>query len=171
MAQMQVNATGGKHNPSFYCNEGAFTYNAEVETIEGKKVGGAFAAPMKKGMTVQIDTDSDMTVEPFSAGIAIGTLSSTPKGDLPRANKAEHAYLMRLANVELDPDIELDWVKLADTHAAVAPGTYLAHSTNKDEYVVEEDTTTNVIALQTRALNETGYVLVIKRGASQNAAD
>lgn len=170
MAIMYKNSTGGKPNPTFKCNEGAFTRNNEMETILGQSQGGSFASPMKKGMSVQIDTGEDVCVAPLSTGIPIGTLGSKPEGELPSASAAEHAYEKRIAPVDIDG--ELDWIQLKDTHAAVAPGTYLAlDRSDASVYVVEEDTTTNVIALQTRAENETGYVLAFCKGPSQRAAD
>jgi hypothetical protein len=168
MAIRSVNATGGKPNPTFSLNEGTFTVNNEMLTNEGNKTGGSFASMIKKGMEVEIDTTYDTTVKPYSSGISIGIVG-IPEGELPKATLSVPNYVMRIASVDVDG--ELDWIKMADTHVAVTPGLYLANAAAADEYVVEEDTTTNIIALQGRAENETGYILVLRRGKAQKALD
>lgn len=168
MAIRSVNATGGKPNPTFYLNEGTFTVNTAMLTNEGTKTGGAFAGMVSEGMEVEIDTTYDVTVKPYSSGINIGIVGK-PEGELPKATLSVPNYVMRIAAVDIDG--ELDWIKMADTHAAVTPGLYLANATTADEYVVEEDTTTNIIALQSRAQNETGYILVLRRDKAQKAQD
>lgn len=170
MQSMTQSATDESAGVTFYVNEGAFTRNEEMDTDEGLKRGGAFATPGKKGMEMQICTSKDRCVEPLSTGIPIGRLMARPKGNLPRADAAEFAYPMRKEKLQIYG--ELDWIQLVDTHAEVTPGTYLAvDRTDPSKYVIEEDSATDIIALETRAVNETGNILVLRKGAAQRAAD
>lgn len=170
MQSTTQSATNESQGVTFFVNEGAFTRNEEMDTDEGLKRGGAFAKPGRKGMEMQICTSKDRCIEPLSTGIPIGRLMARPKGNLPRANAAEFAYPMRKEKIEVYG--ELDWIQLADVHGQVTPGTYLAvDRSDPSLYVIEEDTTTNMIALETRAENETGNILVFRRGPVQRAAD
>lgn len=168
MISQSMNITGNAPQVTFYVNEGAFTRNNEMDTDEGLKRGGSFASPGKKGMEMQICTSKDRCVEPLSTGIPIGRLMGRPKGNLPKADAAEFAYPMRKEKLELYG--ELDWVQLVDTHAEVTPGTYLAiDRTDPSKYVIEEDGATNIVALETRAQNETGNILVFRKGSGAPA--
>lgn len=172
MISQSMNVAGNTPQITFYVNEGAFTRNDEIDTDEGLKRGGSFAKPGKKGMEMQVCTSKDRCVEPLSTGIPIGRLMGRPKGNLPKADAAEFAYPMRKEKLEVYG--ELDWVQLVDVHAAVTPGTYLAvDRTDPSRYVIEEDAATNIVALESRAQNETGNILVFRKGggAPSRAAD
>lgn len=157
-----VNATSDKNNPTFYLNRGDFTFDPEMETIEGIKKGGEFEVKkMPKGMVVEIDPEHDMTVKPYSNGIPIGTLGTGPQGDIPRMDKAEGEYEMQTAPVDIDGSI--DWVQLEDTHSLVKPGTYLAIDDDPNKFAVSTNES-DVIALEKRIENETGFLYVYRRG-------
>lgn len=164
-----VNATSDKNNPTFYVNRGAFTFDEEKETIEGIKKGGDFDVPiskLKKGTVVEIDTKHDMTVKPFDEGIPIGTLGARPEGDIPRSNKAEGEYEMQVSPVDIDGNI--DFIQLEDEHPLVKPGTYLGIDEDPTKYTVSSSET-DVIALETRIENETGFLYVYRRGQTSKA--
>ena len=156
-----TNATGRMPSITFYLNEGNFTRNENMDTDEGWKRGGAFASQAQKGMDMQISTSADRTVEPFSSGILIGRLRTRPHGTLPKVTVAAGAYTPRKGTLDLYG--EIDWIQIDDTHAAITPGTYLeADGSNPGRYKIKA-TATNVIALESRAINETGYLLVYKK--------
>ncbi|KZX16640.1 hypothetical protein MBCUT_06780 [Methanobrevibacter cuticularis] len=157
-----VNATSNKNNPTFYLNRGDFEFKPRVETVEGIKKGGVFEVEeMPKGMVVEIDPNNDMAVKPFKNGIPIGTLGTEPQGDIPREDRAAGEYEMQIAPVDIDG--EIDWVQLEDTHALVKPGTYLAIDNDPTKYAIKSSAT-DVIALETRIENETGFLYVYRRG-------
>jgi len=157
-----VNATSNKNHPTFYCNRGDFTFDPEMETIEGIKKGGEFEVKkMPKGMVVEIDTENDMTVKPFDEGIPIGTLGARPRGELPKMDKTAGEYDMQTAPVDIDG--EIDWVQLEDTHPLIKPGTFLAIDEDSTKYAFVSSET-DVIALETRVENETGFLYVYRRG-------
>jgi hypothetical protein len=163
-----VNATSDKNNPTFYVNRGAFTFDPEMETIEGLKKGGEFEVKKcHKGMEVEIDPDNDMTVKPFTGGISIGALGARPFGDLPRADKAEGEYEMQVSPVDINGSI--DWVQLEDTHPLVKPGNYLVIDEDPNKFAVS-DSPTDVIALETRIENEAGFLYVYRRGQTSKKA-
>ncbi|MEA4957550.1 hypothetical protein SDC9_30517 [bioreactor metagenome] len=157
-----VNATSDKNNPTFYVNRGDFTFDPEMETIEGLKKGGEFEVKKcPKGMEVEIDPEHDMTVKPFDEGISIGALGAKPFGDLPREDRNEGEYEMQVSPVDINGSI--DWVQLEDTHPLVKPGTYLAIDTDPSKFAVSS-VETDVIALEKRIENETGFLYVYRRG-------
>lgn len=172
MARRGMNISSSKPNKTFFYNEGTATYYETVDTVLGPVAGVLFAQRGDKGTEVQIDTTYDMTVEPLTSGVAVGRVTSAdPEGALPKSTKTEGNYTMRRVRVEVDG--EIDRLELADTHAAITPGDCLAvDRTDKKKYVKEEDTTTNLYALQAKDSNEGGFIIALrKRGPSQMAAD
>ena len=171
MGHEGMNIDGTTPGITFFINEGNFTRNENMDTDFGPSKGGAFASRGNKGLEVQIDPTDDMTCTPLTTGVGLGRITSAdPEGPLPRANKTAGNYPKRIVRVE--PDGKIDKVRLADTHAAIVPGNSLAVDlTDKSRYVLEEDVTTNVFALQAKSANEGGFIKVLRKGASQVAAD
>lgn len=158
-----TNATGNMPSIDFQLNEGNFTRDEDMDTDEGWKRGGHFANKARKGMEMQISTVDDMTVEPLSSGIPIGRLRSRSHGTIPTSDATMGNYQMRRGPLDLYG--ELDWVQLNDTHGAITPTTYLtADLSNQGRYKLSpSNAETNVVALQSRAQNETGYIMVFKK--------
>lgn len=171
MGHRGIDRTGKKSGVTFYFEEGNFTRNENMDTDFGPSKGGSFASRMQDGMEVQICSSADWTVEKLASGIAIGRVNSPViEGDLPRANANSGTYQRRFGRVEVDGSIAR--VKLIATNQQIAAGDPLAVSgAGKTEYDKEEDTTTNVYALEAAAANSGKYIDVFRKGVSQNVAD
>ena len=135
-----------------------------MDTDEGWKRGGAFAGQAQKGMDMELDTGSDRTVKPYSSGILVGRLRTRPHGTIPKSSLSAGAYAKRRGTLDIYG--ELDWVQLDDTHAAITPGVYLlANGSSPGRYSLSASTgtvPTNVVAIESRDQNETGYIQVYK---------
>lgn len=170
----RMDATGRKPGIRVYLNEGNFTFNPEMDTIQGELPGGTFASRIGKNTEVEIDPNNDLTVRTFSSGISIGVTRTKPKGTLPRASKTAGQYKKRTAGMDLYGEVEQ--IPLVSDNAAIKPGDYLALATgNAKQYDKEEDTssvTTNLVAFQSRGASEGGSILAIRLGkGAQYEAD
>lgn len=156
-----TNASGHMPSQDFFIEEGDFVRNEYMDTDEGWKRGGVFAKRAYKGQEMMLFTGADRAVTPLTAGgIAIGRLRTQPDGTIPTANAASGTYPRRTGTLDLYG--ELDWLQLDDTHAAITPGTYLtADTSNPGRYVISA-TATPIVAFESRALNETGYILAFR---------
>lgn len=163
--------TGRKSGVTFYVEEGNFTRNELMDTDFGPSKGGSFASRAKEGMEVQIYASADNTVAPLSTGIAIGRINSPRlQGSLPKSSQLSGAYTRRRCRVELDGD--LGKVELLSTNQAISPGDALGMSTSDTtKYDKEEDTTTNVYALESAEANAGGFIRVFRKGVTQKVAD
>lgn len=159
----RTDGTGRKPSIRVYLEEGNFTYSATLDTIYGEVPGGSFASRIGKNTEVQIYTGADRTVQVFSNGISVGVTRTKPKGTLPTANKTSGNYPRRQATIDLYG--ELEWVPIASDNAAINPGDYLALATgDAQHYDKEEDTTTNLVAFESRDASEGGSILAIRLG-------
>lgn len=167
----RIDATGRKPEIEVYIEEGNFTYSETLDTINGEMPGGSFASRVGRNKEIQIYTEADRTVQLFSTGINIGVTRTGPRGQLPKSSLTSGNYERRKTSIDLYG--ELEFIPLADTHAAIKPGDYLALETGDAEhYVKEEDTTSNLVAFEARSENETGSILAIRIGhKSQFEAD
>lgn len=171
MAQTRrVDATGRKPSIRVFLEEGNFTYNAEMDTIDGERRGGSFTARVGKNIEVQIYTGADRTVQVFSTGINIGATRIKPEGTLPTESKTSGNYERRTSLIDLYG--ELEQLPLAADNAAISPGNYLAVVSGGAYYDKEEDTTTKLVAFESRDASAGGSILAIRLGSqSQMEAD
>lgn len=166
----RVDATGRKPSIRVYLEEGNFTFSETLDTIQGELPGGSFASRVGKNIEVQIYTGADRTVQIFTSGINIGATRESPKGTLPKSSLTSGNYERRTSLIDLYG--ELEWIPIASDNAAISPGDYLAVISGGAYYDKEEDTTTNVVAFESRSSSEGGSILAIRLGhKSQMEAD
>lgn len=157
---------------TFDIEEGNFTRNNELITDKGIAKGGSFATPVSDGMAVQIYVSSgvDMTLQKAASGTVVGFVDGPLRGPLPKATASSGNYVRRYANVTL-VGYRLIRVKLVAANAAVAPGDSLALDSTKMGYDKEEDTTSNVIAMETAGASSGLAIWALEKGPIANEAD
>jgi hypothetical protein len=160
---------GNMRRVTFELEEGDFTY-ADVLTQRGKEAGGSFASQLSKGKFLQIYTEADKTLQLASNGIKVGLLVGDPEGPLPTTNATAGTYARRYGPVLLFGDLAR--LKLDDANTAIKPGDYLAiDGTNKDSLDKEEDTTSNIIALEAAAASSGAEIQCLVLGPPADEAD
>lgn len=155
---------------TFDVEEGNFTRNDAMLTDKGISGGGSFATEVTDGMAVQIYVGADMTVQKAASGIVIGFVDGPVRGGLPKSTLTTGNYTRRYANVTLQ-GFKLIRVKLVAANAAVGPGDYLALDSTKIGYDKEEDTTSNVIAMETAGASSGLSIWALEKGVIANEAD
>lgn len=168
MTHYENSVDGGE---TFDLEEGNFTYNEKTLIQSGEyREGGTFASQLDDGDFVEICTTADRTVQKSASGIQIGFIDGDPKGPLPASSKSSGAYTRRYGNITL-----VGWerirVKLTDTNAEIDPGMYLGVAAGKNEMDKEEDTTTNVVAIESAASSSGLYIDALAKGPVQAVAD
>jgi hypothetical protein len=157
---------------TFDIEEGNFTRNDSMITDKGIAKGGSFATEVTDGMAVQIyvSTGVDMTLQKGASGTVVGFVDGPLRGALPKATASSGTYTRRYANVTL-VGYRLIRVKLVAGNAAVAPGDSLAIDSTKIGYDKEEDSTTNVIAMETAGASSGLAIWALEKGVAANEAD
>ena len=152
--------------------EGNYTYTEKQLLRNGLyDEGASLVSEITDGMAVQIYTGADNTVQIASSGIHVGRIDGDPRGGFPAVSKTSGNYTRRVGNLILPPGWELVTLRLNATHAAITSGDYLALASDKKTYVKEEDTTSNIIAFQSKSENSGEWIECLQKGAPAAAAD
>ena len=158
---------------SMYLEEGNFTRNNALLTDSGIAGGGSFAAQLSDGDLVQIyaNASTDRVCQKSASGLEIGYLDGDPVGALPAASANSGAYTRRKGNVVLMGG-RVHKVKLDAANQAITAGDSLAiDTTNKNAFDKEEDTTSNVIALESAGASSGASILAFVVGVPTVEAD
>jgi hypothetical protein len=168
MTHYENTTQGGE---TFDLEEGNFTYNEKTLLKSGEyREGGSFASQLDDGDFVEICTSADKTVQLSASGIQIGFIDGDPRGPLPGESKTSGNYTRRYGNIVL-----VGWkrvrVKLIATNQAVSPGDYLGIASGKNVMDKEEDTTTNIVAIESADASSGIYIDALAKGVPQAVAD
>lgn len=155
---------------TFELEEGNFTYNPKTLTHKGYTEGGSFTGELTEGDFVEINPNADRCVRKSASGIQIGFLDGDPDGDLPIESKTSGNYVKRIGNIALQ-GWELITIQLSSTNQQITPGTYLGIAADKKTMDKEEDTTTNIVAIQSAAANSGIKIEALQKGPAQAVAD
>ena len=170
METYDQDVTGEKKIITFDAEEGNFTAST-VLTRRGYADGGSFAAELLPGTEVEIVTTVDKCVQKAASGIYIGKVVTFPDGAIPSTTKASGAYVRRVVGVELAYG-HIVRRKLISTNQAVSPGDYIAlANAAKTQFDKEEDTTSNLIALEAAGASSGKYIDCWQIGKAQTQAD
>lgn len=155
---------------TFDLEEGNFTRNDAVITDKGLVGGGSFAAEVSEGEFVEIYTGADNTVQTAASGITIGFMDGPARGAIPKSSLTSGQYTRRYGNITL-----VGWrkirAKLVAANAAVSPGNYLALDSTKIGFDKEEDTTSNVIAIESAGPSSGKAIWALEKGPVPNELD
>ena len=166
-----VKAYGVNHEQfTFDLEEGNFTVNTAMLTTKGIAKGGSFAAEIKEGQPVQIYTSADMTVQLGASGTVIGFMDGPARGALPTSSLTSGNYTRRYGNITL-VGYRLIRVKLVAGNATVSVGDSLAIDSTKLGFDKEEDTTSNVLAMEAASSSSGKYIWALEKGTLANEAD
>lgn len=155
---------------SFDVEEGNFTRNNAILSDKGIVGGGSFATEVTDGMWVEVYTGADMCVQKAASGIQIGFVDGDLRGALPASSLTSGNYTRRYANITL-VGFKLIRAKLVAANGAVSPGDYLAIDSTKVGYDKEEDTTSNVVALETAGASSGKAIWALEKGAAASEGD
>ena len=155
---------------SFNLEEGNFT-RGTFRADEGVAKGGTYAAEIEDGDFVEIVTTADKCVQKAATGIKIGYMDGDPLYTNPSSSLTSGNYTRATGNIILMGG-NVHKVKLDAGNQKVAPGDYLAiDTTNKNALDKEEDTTTNIIALEAADASSGKAILAFVRGNPVTEAD
>lgn len=144
--------------------EGNFTYNAKTITQTGYAKGGSFASELQDGDLVEIYASADKCVQKSATGVQVGFIDGDPVGPIPGSTLSSGNYTRRQANI-VAPGADFYKIQLDASNQAIVPGYYLAiDTTNKDAFDKEEDTTSNIVALESAAATSGDSILCLVYG-------
>lgn len=155
---------------TFNLEEGTATRNNSFRADEGVVGGCSYAAQLNDGSFVQLYTSADKTVQLAASGSVIGYIDGDVIYENPSGTQTTGNYTRARANVVL-VGYSIHKVKMIAANAAVGPGDSLALDSTKLGFDKEEDTTTNIIALETAGASSGLPILALVKGPIVNEAD
>jgi hypothetical protein len=161
----------GSDGITFNLEEGNFTRSETYRGDNGVIGGGSYQYQLADGDMVELYTSADMTVQKSATGTQVGFIDGDPIYENPASSLTSGNYTRAKANVVV-MGADLYKVKLDASNQAISVGHYLAiDTTNKNVFDREEDTTTNIIAVEAAAQNSGATIRALVFGRPAVEAD